>query len=105
MTAKTPKEILTYYADAQENCWARKFERPEASVPVRVLREAAEYITTLKRERDEAWRKGHQVGAFKTRSAIADHFDERGMEELGLSEDLYGEILDIPLPTPEQEGE
>lgn len=44
-------------------------------------------------------------GDFEAGKWIADYFDERGQEDLGMAEDLYGEILDIPLPTPEQEGE
>lgn len=107
MTAKTPeektKDIGTCLTDGTyPPCCCLRADCPSCALAhlLRVLYGKEATITTLKRELDEAFK----VGAFKTRSAIADYFDGRGQEDLGMSEDLYGEILDIPLPTPEQEG-
>jgi len=58
-------------------------------------------VEDYKEARDEAYRKG----AEDQREKIANCFDDKGQERPPpFYEDLYGEVMNIELPTPDQEG-
>lgn len=109
MTAKTPEELFRL-TERTEDTRRHLEESPNEAAgfwgidACSRISDLLDYVDTLKRERDEAWRKGAEA----MREAAADLADgpySCGYDGLGPCRSASENIRKIPLPTPEQEGE